>query len=41
MEQHYDVIELMETVTREYYESIGLSEAYAQQLAREAMEEHT
>ncbi|SYX86923.1 protein of unknown function [Paenibacillus alvei] len=27
----------METVTREYYESIGLGEAYAQQVAREAM----
>lgn len=30
----------MKTVTREYYESIGLGEAYAQQVAREAMEEH-
>ncbi|WFB58555.1 hypothetical protein [Paenibacillus sp. BR1-192] len=40
MEQHDAVIELMEKVTREYYESIGLGEAYAQQLAREAMEDN-
>lgn len=40
VEQHDAVIKLMETVTREYYESIGLAEAYAQQLAREAMEDH-
>ncbi|WP_108992474.1 hypothetical protein [Paenibacillus agaridevorans] len=40
MEQHDAVIELMETVTREYYESIGLGEAYAQQVAKEAMEDH-
>jgi len=33
-------MELMESVTRTYYESIGLGEAYAQQLAREAMEDH-
>ena len=38
--QHNAVIELMETVTREYYESIGLGEAYAQRIAREAMEDH-
>lgn len=38
VEQHDAVIKLMETVTREYYESIGLGEAYAQQIAREAME---
>lgn len=40
VEQHDAVIELMEAVTREYYESIGLGEAYAQQVAREAMEDH-
>jgi hypothetical protein len=40
VEQHDAVIELMETVTRKYYESIGLGEAYAQQVAREAMEDH-
>jgi len=40
MEQHDAVIELMETATREYYESIGLGEAYAQQVAREATEDH-
>jgi len=40
VEQHDAVIELMETVTWEYYESIGLGEAYAQQVAREAMEYH-
>ena len=40
VEQHDAVIELMGTVTREYYESIGLGEAYAQQVAREAMEDH-
>ncbi|SEG23163.1 hypothetical protein [Paenibacillus sp. UNC499MF] len=40
MEQHDAVIELMETATREYYESIGLGEAYAQQVAREAMEDN-
>ncbi|MGY5346455.1 hypothetical protein ACXFAU_28905 [Paenibacillus glucanolyticus] len=40
VEQHDAVIQRMETVTREYYESIGLGEAYAQQVAREAMEEH-
>ncbi|MNO36967.1 hypothetical protein D3C76_270440 [compost metagenome] len=40
VEQHDAVIELMETVTREYYESIGLGEAYAQQVAREAIEDH-
>ncbi|CAH8721527.1 hypothetical protein WDD9_006337 [Paenibacillus melissococcoides] len=34
VEQHVAVISLMETVTREYYESIGLGEAYAQQVAR-------
>lgn len=28
VEQHDAVIELMETATREYYESIGLGEAY-------------
>lgn len=39
-EQHDAVIELMEMVTREYYESIGLGEAYAQQIARGAMEDH-
>lgn len=41
VEQHDAVIELMETVTREYYESIGLGEAYAQQVAREALEDHS
>ncbi|WP_277755832.1 hypothetical protein [Paenibacillus luteus] len=40
MEQHDAVIELMETVTREYYESIGLGEAYVQQVAREALEDY-
>lgn len=40
VEQHDAVIELMETVTREYYESIGLGEAYAQLVAREAMEDY-
>lgn len=39
-EQHETVIKRMESVTREYYESIGLGEAYAQQVAREAMEDH-
>lgn len=39
VEQHDAVIELMETATREYYESIGLGEVYAQQVAREAMED--
>ena len=34
VEQHDTVIELMEDVTRAYYESIGLGEAYAQQVAR-------
>jgi hypothetical protein len=32
-------IERMEDVTREYYESIGLGEAYVQQVAREALED--
>lgn len=40
VEQHEAVIELMETVTRKYYESIGLGEAYAQKVARETMEDH-
>ncbi|MBP1994657.1 hypothetical protein [Paenibacillus eucommiae] len=40
MEQHDAVIELMKTVPREYYESIGLSEAYAQMEAKEAMNEY-
>lgn len=40
VEQHDAVIEFMEDVTREYYTSIGLGEAYAQQVAREAMEDH-
>ncbi|AWP30393.1 hypothetical protein [Paenibacillus sp. Cedars] len=40
VEQYDAVIELMERVTREYYESIGLGEAYAQQIAREAMKDH-
>jgi len=40
VEQHDAVIHHMETVTREYYESIGLGEAYAQQVAKEAMEDH-
>ncbi|SDS83646.1 hypothetical protein SAMN05444162_2396 [Paenibacillaceae bacterium GAS479] len=30
----------METAMREYYDSIGLGEAYEQQVAREAMEDH-
>lgn len=38
VEQHDAVIQRMEDVTRAYYESIGLGEAYAQQVAREAME---
>lgn len=40
VEQHDAVIRHMEEVTRTYYESIGLGEAYAQQVAREAMEDH-
>lgn len=40
VEQHDAVIQRMEDVTRAYYESIGLGEAYAQQVAREAMEDH-
>ena len=40
VEQHDAVIERMETATREYYESIGLGEAYAQQIAREEMEDN-
>jgi hypothetical protein len=39
VEMHDAVIELMVDVTREYYESIGLGEAYAQQIAREEMED--
>ncbi|GFZ86973.1 hypothetical protein GCM10008018_36390 [Paenibacillus marchantiophytorum] len=35
------VIELVKTVPREYYESIGLGEAYTQQVARETMEDHS
>lgn len=38
-DQHDAVIKRMEDVTREYYESIGLGEAYAQQVAKEAMED--
>lgn len=33
-----EILQLMEQVTREYYESIGLGESYAQMEAREAME---
>lgn len=40
VEQHDTVIQRMEDVTKAYYESIGLGEAYAQQLAREAKEVH-
>jgi hypothetical protein len=40
VEQHDAVIALMEQATRDYYESIGLGEAYALQVAREAMEGH-
>jgi len=39
VDQHDAVIALMETVTREYYESIGLGEFYAKMEAREAMNE--
>ncbi|MFD0716349.1 hypothetical protein [Paenibacillus sp. GCM10027626] len=38
-EQHAAVIKRMEDVTREYYRSIGLGEAYAQMEAGEAMNE--
>lgn len=40
VEKHEAVMKLMEDVTREYYQSIGLGEVYAQQVAREAMEDH-
>ncbi|MGN7384072.1 hypothetical protein ACTHRH_19345 [Paenibacillus sp. SAFN-117] len=39
MEQHDAVIQRMDDVTREYYKSIGLGEAYAQMEAREALED--
>lgn len=38
-EQHDRVIKRIEDVTREYYESIGLGEAYRQMEAKEAMDE--
>ncbi|WP_407055349.1 hypothetical protein [Paenibacillus dendritiformis] len=39
-ELHDAVIKRMDQATKDYYESIGLGEAYAQQVAREAMEDH-
>jgi len=39
-EKHAEAAKLMDDVTREFYRSIGLGEAYAQQEAKEAMEEH-
>ncbi|GAA4867132.1 hypothetical protein GCM10023310_53550 [Paenibacillus vulneris] len=36
-EKHEEAVRLMDDVTREYYQSIGLGEAYAQMEAREAM----
>jgi len=39
-EQHVTVMKRMEQAEREYYESIGLGEAYAQMKARDAMEDH-
>lgn len=37
-DQWPEILQSMENVTREFYESIGLGEAYAQMKAREAME---
>ncbi len=39
-EQREAAVRLMDDVTREYYQSIGLGEAYAQMEAKEAMKEH-
>ncbi|WP_213586636.1 hypothetical protein [Paenibacillus sp. J2TS4] len=41
VEHHEVVMKRMEDVTREYYRSIGLGEAYGQMEAREAMENHS
>jgi hypothetical protein len=38
-DQWAEILQRMENVTREFYESIGLGEAYAQMEAREAMDE--